>query len=145
MRVLCCMGLQDAQHSGEKLKVKIRDGRLPSYNSANNKQTMNNMKFILPRVFGLAIIAGIASLLLAMIAKVLLAASFIGMIAYFIRKGIQRRRRDYMQAPYGMQSYQGYAQMQAGPEAYYGQSPFYRNDVMPVGNAQRPAGIIPIN
>ena len=103
------------------------------------------MKFILPRVFGLAIIAGIAAFLLAMIAKVLLAAAFIGTIAYFIKSRFRHRRQAYMQNQYGMQSQQGFGQMNNGPEMYRGQSPFYRSDVQPVGNMQRSSGIIPIN
>jgi hypothetical protein len=96
------------------------------------------MKFILPRIAALALIAGIASFLLAMIAKVLIGATIIGGIVMLAKKAFNNRRRGHEQAMiYGPQ---GFNQMQ------YANAPFFKNNVMPVNKqSQRSNGIIPIN
>jgi hypothetical protein len=98
------------------------------------------MKFILPRLFGLALLAGIASFLLAMIFKVLIGAVIIGTIVYFASKAFGRRRKQGV----GMQ-YQGH--YPADPFGYRPQQPFAGFDRQPMQAAytQRNPGIVPIN
>lgn len=96
------------------------------------------MKFILPRILGLALIAGVASLLLAMLAKLLLGAALITGIVMVAKKGINRRRQAGM-----MYGQQGFGQME---QQHYG-APFYNqtSNAMPINRQQRSSGIIPIN
>lgn len=95
----------------------------------------NKLGFILPRVFGLAIIAGIASFLLAMVAKILIGAAVIGTIVMAVKSGINRRR-GHQQGMYGMQNYN---------DRHLGATPFYQNSPMAMNMQQRSNGIIPIN
>ena len=104
---------------------------------------MKKMKFILPRIIGLTVIAGIATLLMSLVFKVLVLASIVGIIVSLVGRKMSRRRQ--MMQQYGMQGQQGFGQMPGGPESYFGQSPFHRSDVAPVYNAQRSSAIIPIN
>jgi len=101
------------------------------------------MKFILPRIIGLTAIAGIAALLMTAIFKVLLLTSIAAIVVTLVGRRFGRRRQ--MMEQYAMQGQQGFGQMPGGPESYYGQSPFHRNDVSPVYNKQRSSAIIPIN
>ena len=97
------------------------------------------MKFILPRLLGLTIIAGIGALLLSMLFKVLVCATVVGAIVHFAarkmahKRGLRGNQQDMFDGnPFG--------QMQRAP--YH---PFQGNDVMPVRSQQRSSGIIPIN
>lgn len=89
--------------------------------------------FILPRIFGLAIIAGIASLLLIMVAKLLVGVAIIGTVVMMIKKGMRHQGRPEM---YGAS---GYGAMLARG----GTSNSYQPLAMNV--QQRSSGIIPIN
>jgi len=96
------------------------------------------MKFILPRLIGLTVIAGIGALLLSMVFKVLICATIVGAIVHltarrFGRKHHAEGRQDMFEGgPFG--------RMQRAPF-----HPFGNNEVMPVYSQQRATGIIPIN
>jgi len=94
------------------------------------------MKFILPRIAGLALIAGIASFLLAMVAKVLIGATIIGGVIMLAKKAFGRQRGYEQGMMYGPQ---GFNQMP------YSNAPFFQDKVMPVMSQQHSNGIIPIN
>ncbi len=96
------------------------------------------MKFILPRLFGLALIAGIGAFLLAMIFKALLAIALVGTVVHLAIKRFGGRHWKGREQ-YGMYGYHN-PQMQGGKHF----NPF-GNNVVPVTNAQRNTGIIPIN
>ena len=104
---------------------------------------MKKMKSIFPRILGLTVITGIATLLLSLVFKALLLVSIVGLI---IRFGANRfMRKKQMQQHYGMYGNQSFGQLQNGPTSFQGRSPFYQKDVQPTGNFQRSSGIIPIN
>lgn len=98
------------------------------------------MKFILPRLLGLAVIAGIASFILAMIFKLLIGVIIIGTLAYFATRLFTKRHRHDMAVHYGgpyMTSPFGNGPQQPYPD--FGQYP------TPVRHAGGQAAIIPIN
>lgn len=98
------------------------------------------MKFILPRLLGLALLAGAASFLLAMIFKLLIGIVMIGSVIYLATRVIGKWYRHNRQAPYGGPQY---------PDHYYGyrpqqQAPFGQQP-RPVNNRYKEPAIIPIN
>lgn len=101
---------------------------------------MKKMKFVLPAIFGLAIITGLAAILLAAISKILIVVGIMGAIVTFAARKIARRKQQY-----AMQGGQGFNQMNDGNGFYYGRPSFYQGDVVPVSKNQRHSGIIPIN
>lgn len=104
---------------------------------------MKKMKFLLPKILGLTLIAGVATILLAAIFKVLLLVSIVGLIIRFGANKFLRRKQ--MQEQYGMYGEQQFRSLQNGPEMFNGRSPFYNNKIVPDGRQQRSSGIIPIN
>ena len=94
------------------------------------------MKFILPRVFGLALIAGAASFLLFIVFKLLIGIAAIGLL-FMIGKKLMRR--SFAHDARMMNGDQSFGRMRQG----FAQQ--YHNDVMPVHSFQRSSGIIPIN
>lgn len=101
---------------------------------------MKKMKFMLPAIFGLAIVTGLAAILLAAISKILIVAGIIGAIITFAARRITRRKQQS-----AMQGGQGFNQMHGSNDFYYGRPSFYQGDVVPVSNSQRQPGITPIN
>ncbi len=109
------------------------------------------MRFILPRLFGLALIAGIASFLLAFLAKALMALAIVGTIVYFVMSRFGRRHRHSRQGfdqrtdLYGRPDHR---YMGGAPYGYNGFSSNgfdSRDEVTPVYQSRRAEGIIPIN
>ena len=101
---------------------------------------MKKMKFVLPAIFGLAIVTGLAAILLAAISKILIVAGIIGAIITFVARRITRRKQQYV-----MQGGHGFNQMNDGDGFHYRRPSFYQGDVVPVSNNQRRSGIFPIN
>lgn len=108
------------KHSKTKLKANVMNTKLG---------------FLLPRILGLAIIAGMAAFLLALIAKVLIAAAIIGAAAMIVKKAIghQKRKRS------GLDNAQEYRMNK------FGNSPFYRQNPMEMNRQHQNYSIIPIN
>ena len=104
---------------------------------------MKKMKFPLPKIVGLTVVAGIAAMLLATLFKVLLLASVAGIVIRAAARRIGRKRR--MMQPGGMQAGQGFERMQQGPRSQFWTPPFRQGSVMQAGKTQRTSGIIPIN
>lgn len=93
------------------------------------------MKRILPKLIGVALIAGIAAFILSMIAKLLFAVAILGIAILFIKNRISRRMAaGPQQMPYG-QSFNGMPYPQQ----------FNTGNIVPVQGKQAVPGIIPIN
>ncbi len=101
---------------------------------------MKKMKFVLPATFGLAIVTGLAAILLAAISKILIVAGIIGAIITFAARRITRRKQQN-----AMQGGHGFNQMHGSNDFSYVRPSFYQGDVVPVSRSQRQSGIIPIN
>ena len=97
------------------------------------------MKFILPKILGATVIAGIATLLMSAIFKVLILASVVAVVTSLISRKMNRRK--LMQYGYGGQPHG------LGQQRYAQEEPmqFNADYKMPFGNVQRRSGIIPIN
>lgn len=102
---------------------------------------MKKMKFILPKIFGLAIITGIGAILLAAISKILIIIGIVGTVIYLVMSRFAHHKK--MQQQYGIYGPQNFGQM--NDAMYQNRSSFYGNDVVPVKNKQHTSGIIPIN
>lgn len=98
------------------------------------------MKFILPRLLGLAVIAGIASFVLAMIFKLLIGVIIIGTLAYFATRLFSKRHKQDAAAHYGGQYMT--SPFGNGPQHPY---PDFGQYPMPVRHTSGHAAIIPIN
>lgn len=98
------------------------------------------MKFILPRLLGLALLAGAASFLLAMIFKLLIGIVMIGSVVYLATRVIGKWYRHNRQAPYAGPQY---------PDRYYGYGPQQQAPFGPqqghAGKMYKEPAIIPIN
>ncbi|MEO7309067.1 MAG: hypothetical protein ABIX01_01620 [Chitinophagaceae bacterium] len=95
------------------------------------------MKRILPKIIGLALIAGAASFVLAMIAKLLIGVAFIGLIAWYVKSRFSNRRSGIQQSFGDPRVSPGYFQSQ--------QHSFSHTETSPFNTPKNNMAIIPIN
>lgn len=98
----------------------------------------NKLGFILPRIMGAAVIAGLGAMALFIIFKLLIGLAVVGSIGFLVMKAIRRHRGHYGQQQYGMMPYRNdFGRMKAEAPSPFGMGQMHQ--------MQRTSGIIPIN